>query len=147
MADEQKPYGDGVDPNSQHQLWSRWIFGVASGKADDAPGVPLQLIIDNARRFFRQGFKTTIGQVRCDKQGSYYTLIVEVEGPTAHDPQYRYHVKEEFEHRFMRPGFGPRATLRVFEVGILCGDQQDGKPPDQLLVMPRTPIFTTLHEP
>ena len=70
-----EPYG-GMDPNSQHQLWSRWVFGVESPKRPE-----VQEVMDNARRFFAEGFKSTVGRVRCDNQGHYYSLIVEIEGP------------------------------------------------------------------
>jgi len=126
------PYGT-IDPNSQHQIWSRWVFGVEASP-DKTPDV--KECADNARRYFAKGFKSTVGRVRCDQQGTYYCFVVEIEGPPGHDAEYADSVKQDFVERFMAPGFGPSAELVRFAVGILAGDQQEGQPPDQLLVMP-----------
>ncbi|MGH7184698.1 MAG: hypothetical protein ACREIB_00235 [Pseudomonadota bacterium] len=137
----EKPFGI-IDPNSQHQLWSRWIFGV---EASLAKLPPVKECADNARRYFAKGFQSTVGRVRCDQQGTYYCFIVEIEGPPGHDLEYVESVKRNFVERFMAQGFGPSARLVRFEVGILAGDQQDGKPPDQMLVMPGLATTARLH--
>jgi hypothetical protein len=132
MTDTARPWGT-LDPNSQHQLWSRWVFGV---EASPRKLPDVKECAENARRFFAKGFKSTMGQVRCDQQGTYYCFIVEIEGPPVHDPEYRAEVKARFEEKFMRLGFGPSARLTRFHAGVLAGDKEDGRPPEQLLVMP-----------
>lgn len=134
--DSTAPYG-GIDPNSQHQLWSRWIFRI------DAPvekRPPVDEVVANARRYVAKLFHSTIGRVRCDQQGGRYVLIVEIEGPPAHDPAYVARVIEDVRTRFVAQGFGPRARLTDTVVGILAGDTQDGQPPAQLIVMPRLAV-------
>jgi hypothetical protein len=130
-----------MDPNSQHQIWSRWIFGV------DASPTKLPTVdecIDNLRRFFKAGFKS-VGRVRCDQQGTYYSIVVEVEGPPVHDPEYVLSVRQNFVDNLMLKGFGPSAQLKTFEAGLLAGDAEDGKPPTQMLVMPQLNLKTTLY--
>lgn len=139
----EKPYGP-LDPNSQHQMWSRWIFGVkVDGPAQRRPLV--QEVVDNARKYFAVGFQSTVGRVRCDEQDGYYVIVLEIEGVPAHDPDLRRRVQVDFEQRFMRPGFGSTAVLSRFTCGILAGDCQDGTPPTQLLVMPAVDFSARLH--
>jgi len=137
MSDVERPFGP-MDPNSEHQLWSRWIYGVEASW-DQLPSVAE--CIGNAQRYFSKRFGT-VGRVRCDQQGNYYCFIVEIEGPPAHDPEYVHTEKVHFVKHFMRQGFGSGALLTRFSTGVLAGDTQDGQPPAQMLVMP-TPASTT----
>jgi hypothetical protein len=125
------PWGP-MDPNSQHQRWSRWIFGI---QATPQKRPAVLEVVDNARRYFTARFHSA-GQVRCDEQDGYYCLVLEIEGPDAHDPEVVARVQADFTQRFMAPGFGQGATLVRFTVGLLAGDAEDGRPPAQLLVMP-----------
>lgn len=123
----------GINPNSQHQMWSRWTFQVRA----DLRKVPRYIdCINNSRRFFKLLFGS-VGRARCDQVGRDFTFTVELEGVPAHDPQYVKDVKRQFTKHFMHRGFGFSARLTLFEVGVLSGDKQDGKPPDQLLVLPQ----------
>lgn len=124
------------DPNSQHQMWGRWVFLVrADRKIPSEREARVNFI-----RWCAAGFKTTVGRARCDRRagraGIYYRFAIEVEGPPVHDPEYRAAVRRQFEDRFLFPGFGPGATLVRFEAGVLAGDTQDGRPPEQMIVMP-----------
>lgn len=164
----EKAYGP-IDPNSAHQMWSRWTFEIEANPK--RPLISETEIADNARRFFSKGFFNvnfgTCGRVRCDRfvhlsssatveygKGAFgrfeqprsvmpeykrvcYGLVLEIEGPPAHDPGLVEKVRQQFADVFVAQGFGHGARLTRFEVGVLAGDQQDGKPPDQLLVMPR----------
>jgi hypothetical protein len=96
-------------------------------------------------RYFRAGFKTDVAQVRCDRAGKEYTLTIRVEGPPATDPFYRDTVRSDFKERFMKPGFGNGAWLRTFDVVILAGDAENGKPPEQMLMMPTIKLPTDIH--
>lgn len=127
------PYGS-IDPNSQHQLWSRWIIGIEASP-QKLPSV--REVIANARRYFAAAFKSSVGRVRCDQQGTYYCITVEIEGPPAHDPEYVAALQRDVEARFVAKGFGHSATVTRFVTGILAGDRQDGTPPEQMLVMPQ----------
>lgn len=135
----ERPFGV-MDPNSQHQRWSRWIFGI---EANPAKCPDHMAVVDNARRYFRKAFKT-VGRVRCDQQGTYYCLVVEIEGPPAHDPGYVESLKRDFTERFLAAGFGASARLTRFDVALLAGDAEDGTPPDQMLVMPHVALVPVL---
>lgn len=126
------PYGI-IDPNSQHQVWGRWIFGV---EAAPTKCPPVSECVDNARRFLAALLQSTVGRVRCDQQGTYYVFVAEIDGPPPYDPDRRAWIKREFRERFMRQGFGHSARLVRFEAILLAGDSEDGKPPEQMLVMP-----------
>jgi hypothetical protein len=132
----------GLDPNSQHQMWSRWSFEVIS--KDKLPSIAE--CVDNFRRYIAGILQTTVGRVRVDRINSKYLFMAEVEGPPAHDPDLRVVIHRAISD-FTFKGFGVNATTHNFEVGILAGDEQDGRPPDQLLVMPAAILFTSLHTP
>lgn len=152
MTDEQgkaieesnkKPYGV-IDPNSQHQMWSRWSFLVQPN------GVIEPLVKEvsyNAGKYFIKLFGSSVGRCRCEvargiRLPTRYRVIIEIEGPPAHDSEFQARVKADFTQRFMRPGFGVDAQLVDYEVAILAGDRQEGKPPDQMLVMPKAILMT-----
>lgn len=140
MSDD-KAFGP-IDPNSQHQLWSRWIIGIQAAR--QRPTV--QEVNDNARRFFKQLFHSSVGRVKCEEQSGYYAITLEIEGIPAHDPGVRRDAEMQFERNFVKKGFGTEARLTRFIVGILAGDQQDGKPPEQLLVMPHVSLTKMMGE-
>lgn len=140
MTDD-RPFGP-MDPNSQHQRWSRWVFGV---EASPSKRPSVKECVDNARRYFAKAFQSTVGRVRCDAQGTYYCFVVEIEGPPAHDPEYVRALKADITERFLRPGFGPSVQLVRCEVGLLAGDTEDGTPPEQFLVVPQLPVTTALY--
>ncbi|MEO8481091.1 MAG: hypothetical protein ABI634_02705 [Acidobacteriota bacterium] len=122
-----------MNPNSTHQRWSAWTF-VVQARADKRPA-RLE-VVDNARRFFRAGFKSTVGRLQVEVTGSRYVIAVQIEGPPCHDPAYRLHVAGEVRERFVRPGFGPGARLVQMDVRLLAGTAEDGQPAAQLLVLP-----------
>lgn len=122
-----------MQPNSQHQMWSRWIVG---WEVEFNRLCPVREVRMNVRRYFAAGFGT-IGRFRVTKPNLWaYEVEVEVEGPPAHDPEYRERVKRQFIEHFLFRGFGLSARLVRFEVKVLAGDQEDGRPPDQMIVIP-----------
>lgn len=126
----QKPWGT-LNPNSQHQLWSRWTFRV-HGKA-----VPISEAKLNAARWLRQRFGS-VGrakvQERVEAGRPVFVIVAEVEGVPAHDPHYIRSTKASFA-KFVEAGWGPLA-LGSTSIEILAGDTQAGRPPAQLVVMP-----------
>jgi hypothetical protein len=142
-----------MDPNSQHQRWSRWVFGIEASPRK----LPSRLsVLDNARRYFAAGFQSTAGRVKCQllrtpldvkfaRRATYYLLSIDIEGPPAHDPAYQKSVRQDFAKKFVAGGFGFSARLVKFEVQILAGDQQDGRPADQLLVLPTLVVSDPSH--
>ena len=124
-----------MNPNSAHQLWSLWTFEFTARHA-----VPYNVSY-NARKFFKQLFNTDVGQVRVNSwptdsfKTTLWSIDLRIEGPPAHDPDCRASVQKQFTEHFMKRGFR-LPQFKSMEVSILAGDVQDGKPPDQLIVMP-----------
>jgi hypothetical protein len=133
------------NPNSKHQLWSRWTFGV---QADPSKLPAMQECAENFRRWAKAGFQSSAGRGRVDQPDVLtYVFQVEIEGPPATDPEFREHVKRQFIAHFMFPGFGFSSSLVQFDVKILAGSRDDGTPADQLVVMPPlSDLLKGLHD-
>lgn len=127
-----KPWGP-MDPNSQHQLWSRWTIAFQAHPTRGLPSV--EVIADNARRFFAQLFNSTVGRSKSVITGSIVEVTCEIEGPAAHDAELRAAAIAAIRANFVLKGFGVHDASVT--VGILAGNIQDGKPPAQLIVMPQ----------
>ena len=136
------PWGP-IDPNSQHQRWSRWTFTVYEGGRT----IPLSVVQGHAAHWLRLGFGS-VGQAKVEHRllsattpegkrvvQMAYVITCEVEGVDCHDPGYVANVRQQFQQRFVAPGWGPLATSTV-AAELLAGDAQDGRPAAQLLVMP-----------
>lgn len=130
-----------MDPNSQHQLWSRWTFEVFGPFVRLLPQAVVDLnCTQQARRVFG-----TAGQINIEygasrttptswKRGHRWLVDIRVEGHPAHDPQYKQFTVDRWE-AFFKKGFGPNVTVES-RVKIEAGDKQDGRPRDQLLIIP-----------
>lgn len=141
-ADDDKPFGP-IDPNSQHQMWSHWTFIVYEG-GQHAPYEDVKL---NAARWLRAKFGS-VARARVEEKllvqrgisQKYYVIEAQVEGVPAHDPQLVAAVRQSFAKDFVFKGWGPLATSDV-KVRVMAGDEQDGKPRKQLVVLPRVPVL------
>jgi hypothetical protein len=152
-----------MDPNSGNQRWSRWTFLI---ECDPGRVPTVTETIDNARRYMSRLFNTTTARVKVvyinDQRlgakrglsivdgviglhGHFFVISAEVEGPPAFDLEYRQWVRREFEGVFVKKGFGAAAELLKMETAHLAGSAQDGKPPSQLIVLPK--IASTLRLP
>lgn len=123
----------GMQVNSANQIWSRWTFGVQASP-DKLP--LLRECKKNFAGWCKMGFGSA-GRARIFKPSVLeYVFEVEVEGPPANDPQYKTHIKREFIGYFMFKGFGYQSSLVRFDVKPLAGHFEDGKPADQMIVIP-----------
>ena len=95
--------------------------------------MPYDLVQLNAANWLKKGFGS-VGRARVTEKVTYYIIEAQVEGAPAHDPEYVVSVKQAFE-RFVEGGWGPLAVPAV-DVKVLAGDQQNGKAPSQVIVMP-----------
>jgi hypothetical protein len=124
-----------MDPNSAHQLWSRWTVTIDTPRAMSKHELSL-----NAQRYFRLLFRSTVGRMKVDRRYTFanrfigWRITVEIEGPPAQDPAYRQAAKADILRRFVEAGFHTRQAR--IAVAILAGDAQDGRPPSQLIVLP-----------
>jgi hypothetical protein len=124
-----------MDPNSQNQLWSRWTFTVLElGRHVPQPDVEL-----NVARWLRQGFGS-VGTVRVQATARGYRIEVLVEGRPAHDQAFVALVREQFRRHFVEKGWGPVGAVGFVSARVVAGDKQDGRPRDQLVILPSIPL-------
>src|ERR1041384_418336 len=124
-----------MNPNSAHQRWSLWEYRVYPSQTHR----PLYRDVKaNCARFGRLMFGSASEMhVLCgrDEYGRlYWEIKVRSEGHPVHDPRY-----VEWMHgvwrQFFQNGFGQ--TCDVWPHARLeAGDREDGRPPDQLIIMP-----------
>ena len=88
---------------------------------------------DNCARFGRARFGSA-SQMRVVERARNWLVEVRTEGHPAHDPGARAAMLAAWE-RFFVAGFGSGAKV-VAEVKIEAGDQQDGRPSAQVIIMP-----------
>ena len=134
-----------MNPNSQHQQWSLWTFTVTPGDPRKNPS--RKEMAYNCAKFGRQMFGST-GQMKVeqskDGEGKFWTVWVRTEGHPVHDPQFRERMIEAWA-KFFRSGFGA-GTHTHCQTKHEAGDQQDGKPPDQLLILPPLRVDELMRE-
>jgi hypothetical protein len=119
-----------MDPNSQHQRWSRWTFDIEEA-GRHVPRADVEL---NAARWLRAGFGSA-GQARVLQTITGWQIEARIEGKPAHDPGYVASVRREFQQRFVEKGWGPLARGWV-TVKVLAGDKQDGRAAAQWVELP-----------
>ena len=125
-----------MNPNSRNQLWSRWTWRVYPGRQTD---VPFPLIRDVFARYARKRFGSA-GQMRVTRYSDYYVIDLRIEGKPAHDPDYARHERMAWEGFFLSL-FGNRTHTELRGPKIEAGSRQDGRPPDQLIIIPPIPLF------
>ena len=117
------------NPNGQNQLWSKWTFTVwEAGKRPARADVEL-----NVARWLRKGFGS-VSAARVSKTVLGWRFECLTEGRPAHDPEYVAAVRSGFKD-FVEKGWGVLASCKV-NVKIMAGSKQDGKPAEQMVVMP-----------
>jgi hypothetical protein len=135
-----------MDPNSQHQLWSLWSWTVKpaprpriglvafGGKRVKVQGRNFEEVKTNCLRFGRKAFGST-GQMNIQEYSDgKYIIKCRVEGHPVHDPAYVDHQNAAWT-RFFVNGFGVGTEVSL-ETKLEAGDAQDGKPRDQLVIIP-----------
>lgn len=129
-----------MNPNSQHQLWSKWTYRVRPDPRHHPTMADVQL---NCARFGKKAFGEA-AQMRIRFQQiaigvgmrlhDVWEISVLAEGLPAHEAPFA-----EWMHakwlRFFRNGFGVGCRV-TSEAHVMAGDVQDGRPPDQMLIVP-----------
>lgn len=121
--------------NSAHQLWSLWVWRVEPQRK---VALPFEVVKSTAARFVRRQFGSA-GQMRITEDTTAYKFEVRVEGPPAHDPAYVTAIKTVFA-RFFVEYFGPGTQVVLTGPRIQSGSRQDGRPPEQLIILPSIPL-------
>ena len=123
-----------MDPNSTHQMWSFWEYRVYPGGVTRPP---FPRVRANCARFGRLMFGSA-SEMRIieatDEGRLYWEIAVRTEGHPVHDPQYAEWMHAQWR-RFLTNGFGAASEIRC-HARLEAGDRQDGRPADQLIIMP-----------
>lgn len=125
-----------MNPNTAHQLWSKWTIVIRPGR----PFAPdFEVVRVNTARFMRKAFGSA-GQCRVRRFARAWVVEVLAEAERhPHDRDTFTAVSRDFT-RFFRNGFGEAADVRV-KARLMAGQRLDGRPPDQLLILPALPVM------
>lgn len=134
-----------MNPNSKNQNWSKWTFKVSLG--DKRPG--FEEVKYNAAVFGRKVFGS-VSQMRVyadfvqNRNGKFsigWVIEVLTEGHPAHDREFVNAVCANWVKNFFTPGFGSNAHIDC-EAKVMAGDPQNGKPADQMIILPALKALT-----
>lgn len=120
-----------MNPNSAHQMWSKWTITVAPAKT-----IPRNepTVKTNAIRFVRKAFGLAT-QMRITKQSNgLWVFQIRTEGHPVHDTTYVTYMTQAFQQFFIA-GFGLGTKVSV-TAKLEAGSAQDGKPASQLVILP-----------
>jgi len=124
-----------MDPNSAHQRWSLWQYRVYP---DQTHRPSFATVKANVARFARLTFGSTSEmRIVCatdDQARLYWELSVRTEGHPVHDPRYVDWMHAQWR-RFLLNGFGSSCIIHP-HARLEAGDRQDGRPADQLIILP-----------
>lgn len=122
-----------MNPNSTHQMWSRWTATVTTDPALVPPS--FEQVKENCARFYRKAFgsATELNITGSDVPGGTWIIDCRTEGHPAHDPTYVAYMTSELR-RFLVVGFAHAQV--AFDVKLEAGSRQDGTPADQLIFGP-----------
>lgn len=136
-----------MDPNSDHQLWSKWTFLVTPPLRQQLNAFPRRTLKHkrpfeevklNVGRFTNKLFGNT-GQGNLQQlRNGQWRYICRVEGAPVHDPAYVKFTKDQWT-KFFIAGFGNGTTVSI-DAKLEAGDAQNGKPRDQLIILPQLQI-------
>lgn len=88
----------------------------------------------NSARFLTKLLGTTTGQMGVEVERGTLIIRVRAEGPPVHDSEYVKYIREQ-STAFFVSGFGPSTQVDV-QAKLEAGSREDGRPSDQLLIMP-----------
>lgn len=117
-----------MDPNSAHQLWSRWTATITTTPTTP----PFEVVKENCARFYRKAFgSATELQIT---SGNVWTIDCRTEGAPANDPTWVAWMTDQLA-AFLLNGFGAGSAVDI-EVKVEAGVTGNGQPPDQLILGP-----------
>lgn len=120
-----------MNPNSANQLWSKWIVVVR-------PNVRFQpsyeTVLTNVLRFVRKGFGSG-GQLKLEQFPKAWVVTFLVDAQRhPNDPETFKYFGRAFT-LFFNNAFGSQAEV-VVKARLMAGPRLDGRPPDQLIMLP-----------
>lgn len=126
-----------MNPNSQHQVWSKWTFMVRPATRNHAHAT----VEANCARFGRKAFGST-GVMRVRYQPPVWIVEALVEGVPVQEARYVAYMKAQWL-MFFKAGFGGQSQVTASAV-LVAGPPANGGPPDQLVIVSGIPVTTTL---
>jgi len=126
-----------VDPNSQNQRWSKWVWFVKPGRMIQRPFVDVKA---NCARFGRKAFGS-VSRMNVTQTGRGYIIEVLTEGHPVHDQNFVEYMRENWEEFFVS-GFGLGTKVKM-TAKLMAGSRQDGTPSAQMLIIPSLKIGDT----
>lgn len=144
-----------MDPNTQHQIWFKWTATITRPMIQAHLQRWHQGLVQTEWATFLKKMAGSVGAARVThrisdvgspgKPKSIWTLEGLIEGTPLHDPG-----KEaegvKLITEWARRGFGASADIAV-ECVYRAGDLQDGKAPEQLLIVPHIDTTAAVHGP
>lgn len=121
-----------MNPNSEHQTWTKWKIKCRPGTRRTGVGSFAE-VNANARRFARQMFGTS-GAMNVQYRDGIWIFEILVDAENSHDKQYVSTMSELWVQKFFVPGFGT-GTHVDFDVKHMAGQRPSG-PPDQMIIIP-----------
>ena len=119
-----------MNPNSQNQVWSKWVWFVKPGVIKNRPFIEVQY---NLAKFGRMTFGSpSVLKITQTRKG--YIIEVITEGHPVQDPNYVEYMREIWEKDCLVKGFGTGTQIKM-TAKLMAGSRQDGKPPDQMLMV------------
>lgn len=125
-----------MNPNSANQRWSKWVWFVVPGRTLQRSFAEVKI---NCARFGRKAFGAA-SQMNITQTGRGYLIEVLTEGHPVHDPDYLRYMRENWQ-RFFETGFGV-GTKSKLTAKLMAGSPQNGKPADQMIIMPHQNLLT-----
>jgi hypothetical protein len=128
-----------MDPNSQHQLWSRWTFVIVPGgtKRPEFAQVKHAAAVFGRIKFGSATEMRILAKAETGPQNvvrTVYYVDVRSERHPVHDPQFVQWMTDEWARWAVR-GFGNGTTCTCTLAKLEAGDKQDGSPRDQLILL------------
>ena len=120
-----------MNPNSQNQTWSSWVWFVVPGRTIERPFI---VVCDACTKFVRKAFGSGT-QINIVQTRRGYIIKVLTEGHPVHDQNYLEHMKMNWE-KFLTNGFGLGTKIKM-SAKLMAGSRQDGTPPDQMIILPQ----------
>lgn len=124
-----------MNPNSAHQLWSKWTIVV---RPDSVVVPDFETVRLNAARFLRKAFGSTTS-MRLRQFPKAWVIEVLTESSRHPDDRGDFLYLARACRDFFCVGFGLAADVRV-KARLMAGPRMDGGAPDQLIVLPTIPI-------
>lgn len=118
-----------MNPNSQHQVWSKWTFMIRPGLSRRWSQREVEA---NCARFGRKAFGPT-GVMRVRYQPPVWIVEALIEGAPVQEPQYVQYMTEQWV-TFFKVGFGWQSQVTATAT-LAAGPPLNGGPPDQLVIV------------